>query len=72
MCMEVVARVVSLPDGDSQDAVVENESGRHRVSLALLTLSGVSVAPGDRVAVHTGLVVRRLDAPAAEELRSPP
>ena len=71
MCVEMVARVASL-DREAQTAVVEDANGLHRVSLALLALEGVEVARGDCVAVHTGLVVRRLETGAAPVTRSTP
>lgn len=71
MCVETVARVVALEGGDSHVAVVEDATGLHRVSLALLALEGgCAVAPGDWVAVHTGLVVRRVDGEGVATSRS--
>jgi len=71
MCVEMVARVVSI-DGDAQTAVVEDAHGLHRVSLAVLALEGVEVSPGDCVGVHTGLAVRRVTGGAAPATRSTP
>lgn len=66
MCVELEAVVVSV-DREAHVAVVDDGRGLHRVSLALLALEGVSVDAGDRVAVHTGLAVRRVDPAAAAE-----
>lgn len=74
MCVEMIARVVSVGAGNAQVAVVEDDTGLHRVSVALLSLQGEAIAAGDWVVVHTGLVVHRVDASTARglrELRSP-
>ena len=60
VCVEMVARVVSV-DADAHTAVVDDGERLRRISTALLVLDGGAPAVGDRVAVHTGLAVRRLD-----------
>ncbi|HZS13415.1 MAG TPA: HypC/HybG/HupF family hydrogenase formation chaperone [Candidatus Dormibacteraeota bacterium] len=69
MCVEMVARVVSL-DGDAHTAVVDDGMRRHRISTALLALEGVRVVAGDHVAVHTGIAVRRVSPVEAAARRS--
>jgi hydrogenase maturation factor len=62
--------VVQVGDDDSQTALVRSrdDGPLHRVSLALLRLDGDDVRVGDWVAVHTGLVVRRIDSTAGRSV----
>lgn len=58
MCLSLAGRV-DLVEGE--EAVVDVDGRPRRISLALLLLEGVPVAPGDWVLVHTGLAVSLLD-----------
>lgn len=55
MCLAVPMQVVSLEPG--QEAIVELDGVRQRVSLALLE----GIEPGDHVIVHVGFALARLD-----------
>lgn len=66
MCFEMPARIVEL--GDRSEAVAEVDGRRRNISLAVLTLEGGAVAPGDWVLVHTGFAVRHLEPAEADEL----
>lgn len=55
MCLAVPMQVVSLEPG--QEAIVELDGVRQRVSLALLE----GITPGDHVIVHVGFALARLD-----------
>lgn len=66
MCFEMPARIVRL--GVGPEALVEVDGRARTISLAVLTLEGGAVAPGDWVLVHTGFAVRRLEADEADEL----
>ena len=66
MCFEMPARILELGEGSE---VLADVDGRPRtISLAVLTLEGRAVAPGDWVLVHTGFAVRRLEPAEADEL----
>lgn len=66
MCVTQVGRVVSVA-GDGS-AVVADGPTTATISLAPLTLTGVQVAAGDWVLLHSGLAVERLTAADAREL----
>ncbi len=66
MCFEMPARIVRL--GEGIEAVAEVDGRPRTISLAVLTLEGGAVAPGDWVLVHTGFAVRRLEPVEAAEL----
>jgi hydrogenase expression/formation protein HypC len=67
MCREWVARVARV---DADGTATVDVAGRlHRVSLAVLDVEGVPVAPDDWVIVHTGLAIERLTPAAAAALR---
>ena len=55
MCLAIPARVVEILDGD--EAVVDLEGVRKRISLALVE----DVAVDDYVIVHVGYALSRLD-----------
>ncbi len=55
MCLAVPMQVVSLEPG--QEAIVELDGVRQRVSLALVE----GITPGDHVIVHVGFALARLD-----------
>ena len=65
MCMEMLARVVSV-DAGTATAVVDDSRRLHRISLALLALQGETVSGGDWLIVHTGLAVARVAADDAK------
>jgi hydrogenase expression/formation protein HypC len=63
MCLALPARVVALLDSD--EALIDVDGVRKRVSLALVD----GVVPGDYVVVHVGYALARLDpAEAARTL----
>lgn len=67
MCVGVPARIVQILD--EQEAWVELEGVRRKVSLLLLP----EVSEGDHVIVHAGFAIQRLDEQEAVEtlLNSP-
>jgi hydrogenase expression/formation protein HypC len=65
--MSMPARVVSVDSG-GREAVTDVDGTERRVSLAVLTLDGRTVEPGDWLLVHTGLAVETLDPVEAAEL----
>jgi hydrogenase expression/formation protein HypC len=67
MCLSMPARVLTV-DAAGREAVVEIDGAERRVSLAVLTLEGRSVEPGEWLLVHTGLAVETLDPADAAEL----
>jgi hydrogenase assembly chaperone HypC/HupF len=69
MCVTLVARVLSIDDGDGV-ASVQTVDRTIVVSLAPIVLDGGRVAPGDHVLVHTGLAVAVLDEATARDLAS--
>lgn len=60
MCVTDVGRIVTVAD-DGATAEIETAGRRRRVSLAVLVLEDLPVAPGDWVEIHTGLAVEVLD-----------
>ncbi|NLF54354.1 MAG: HypC/HybG/HupF family hydrogenase formation chaperone [Thauera phenolivorans] len=60
MCLAIPARVVALVDGD--EAVVDLDGVRKRISLALVEEVGV----GDYVILHVGFALQKLDQAEAE------
>lgn len=60
MCLAIPARVVELVDGD--EAVVDLDGVRKRISLALVEEVGV----GDYVILHVGFALQKLDQEEAE------
>jgi hydrogenase assembly chaperone HypC/HupF len=69
MCLETICRVLELPEGEGSVAIVAVDGERRSVSLALLILQNVAVAPGDWLLAHTGLAIRVLDEDAARRHR---
>lgn len=67
MCMSDPAVVVEV-DTTGEDALVELRGKRRRVSVALLTLEGTPVAPGDWILTSAGMAVERLDEAEAAAL----
>ncbi|WP_030172098.1 HypC/HybG/HupF family hydrogenase formation chaperone [Spirillospora albida] len=68
MCLEQIGRVSAL-SGDGT-AVAVFEGIERSVSLVVLDAEGVPLAPGDWLAAHSGIAVRRLgEDEAAEHLR---
>jgi hydrogenase expression/formation protein HypC len=67
MCISMPARVIEV-DGRGREATVDVDGAVRSISLAVLTLEGTVVAPGDWLLVHTGLAVTRLDPDEAAEL----
>jgi hydrogenase maturation factor len=63
------AALVLEVDATGETALVELRGARRRLSVALLTLEGMPVAPGDWVLASAGMAVAPLDADDAQELR---
>ncbi|MDF1596354.1 MAG: HypC/HybG/HupF family hydrogenase formation chaperone [Acidimicrobiia bacterium] len=59
MCLSRLARIEAV-DADGSRAVGVSEGRTVSLSLAVLTLAGEVIIPGDWVLVATGLAVRRL------------
>lgn len=68
MCIEVVGQVVSLPDGEDGVALIDIGGSIRRVSLVILRLDDIPVAPGDWLLSHTGLAVAVLEPEHAAEI----
>lgn len=69
MCLELLGRVLDK-EGDGEGiAIVDIDGKARRISLALLTLEGTHVAPGDWILCHTGLAVRVVEENDARILR---
>lgn len=67
MCIAAVGRVSSVA-GDASEAVVNVNGVDRVVSLAVLTLEGTAVSPGDWLLLHTAMAVRVVEPDEAEEL----
>jgi len=67
MCLADVGRVEEV-EASGATAVVRTDRGRRSVSLAVLTLEGRVVVPGEWLLVHTGLAVEVLDPARARQL----
>ncbi|MEX2557744.1 MAG: HypC/HybG/HupF family hydrogenase formation chaperone [Actinomycetota bacterium] len=55
-------------DAAGEEALVEMRGQQRRLSVALLTLEGTPVAPGDWVLASAGMAVERMDESDAKEL----
>ncbi|MFN8034355.1 MAG: HypC/HybG/HupF family hydrogenase formation chaperone [Acidimicrobiia bacterium] len=66
MCLGVPGRVVEL--FGEHDARVDLDGTVRDVSLAVLTLDGRGVGPGDWVMCHTGFAVEVVDPAEAESI----
>jgi hydrogenase assembly chaperone HypC/HupF len=67
MCMSDPAQIIEVtPDGG--EAAVEMRGARRRLSVALLTLEGRPVEPGDWVLASAGMAIERIDEAEAREL----
>lgn len=67
MCMSDPALVLEI-DAAGEEALVEMRGQQRRLSVALLTLEGTPVAPGDWVLASAGMAVERMDESDAKEL----
>lgn len=67
MCLSAAGRIVSI-DADRHEAVVDVDGMTRAVSLAVLTLEGRALAPGDWVMVHTGFALEVLDEASVTDL----
>jgi hydrogenase assembly chaperone HypC/HupF len=69
MCVALVGKVcaVDVPRGE---AIVDVDGRQRHVSVAPLVLTGVLVAPGDDVLLHTGVAIAVLDEESAVAMRS--
>lgn len=67
MCLSAAGRIVSI-DADGHQAVVDVDGTTRIVSLAVLTLEGRALAPGDWVMVHTGFALEVLDKASVTDL----
>lgn len=61
MCLEMIAQVVALDPDDAGTAIADCEGARRSISLAMLLVQGVAVAPGDWLLAHTGIAIEKLD-----------
>ncbi len=61
MCLEMIAQVIAFDPGDAGTVIAESEGARRSISLAMLVVQGVSVAPGDWLLAHTGIALEKLD-----------
>jgi hydrogenase assembly chaperone HypC/HupF len=55
-------------DAAGEEALVEMRGQQRRLSVALLTLEGTPVAPGDWVLASAGMAVEPMDEEEAKEL----
>ena len=69
MCMSEPARVLEV-GSDGAEAVVWMRGAERRLSIALLTLEGQTITPGQWLLASAGLAVEVIDAEHAEELLS--
>lgn len=67
MCLSAAGHIVSI-DADHHEAVVDIDGMTRTVSLAVLTLEGRALAPGDWVMVHTGFALEVLDERSVTDL----
>jgi len=65
MCMETIARVIELAPEDAATAVADVDGATRRISLAMLTVQGIAVQPGDWLLAHTGIAIEVLTEPDA-------
>ena len=69
MCMSDPARVIEV-SRDGEDAVVELRGARRQLSIALLTLDGQSVYPGDWLLASAGIAIEKIEEDEAMELEA--
>jgi hydrogenase assembly chaperone HypC/HupF len=67
VCLSDPARVVSVSD-DGAEALVRMRGALRRLSVALLTLEGETVVPGDWVLASVGMALERIDEAEARDL----
>jgi hydrogenase assembly chaperone HypC/HupF len=67
MCMSDPALVLEV-DAAGDEAIVEMRGMQRRLSVALLTLEGTPVAPGDWVLASAGMAVERMEEGEAKDL----
>lgn len=68
MCMSEAVRILDVT-AEGDQAVVELRGARRRLSIALLTLEGQTVEPGDWVLTSAGVALEKIDEEAAMELQ---
>jgi hydrogenase expression/formation protein HypC len=59
MCLADLGRVRTVTD-DGAAATIVIHDHEHRISLALLVVDGITVAPGDWLVCHLGLATHRV------------
>ncbi|MEQ8716127.1 MAG: HypC/HybG/HupF family hydrogenase formation chaperone [Acidimicrobiales bacterium] len=67
MCLADVGRVSTVSDDGKTATIVIGDHDR-RISLALLVVDGVTVAPGDWLACHLGLATHRVSPTEAASI----
>lgn len=67
MCLSDPARVLEVSE-DGAEAVVRMRGAERTLSVALMTLEGDPVEPGEWVLASAGIAVERIDEAEAEEL----
>lgn len=61
MCLEMITQVIAIDPDDAGTALTECEGARRSISLAMLIVQGVAVAPADWLLAHTGIALEKLD-----------
>ena len=67
MCMSDPARVIET-DSRGEQALVELRGKRRLISIALLTLEGRAIGPGDWILASAGIAIEKIDEQEATEL----
>ena len=68
MCLGIPGQVIEMVEGyGGQLALVDVQGARRKINIGMLELDQQVLTPGDRVLIHMGFAVERVDAAGAEQ-----